>query len=162
MRVLNSFIFMVSLILFNDLLAFEYKLYTSLNELNSSSSKIFLFEDDKISSSEHMLGEPLQVSHHFSIENRKLRYQGKGIVDAYQILFQGQSEKIKVAIIRDERNSYSSLKKIGAALAGHPVQKSEIVLILIENDKVILNEKLISKDSSYDWNASVNLVKVMK
>jgi hypothetical protein len=73
---------------------------------------------------------------------------------ADDILAQIHTEDADLLIVRREHNSFGGPLRLLSALAGHPVQVSEIWLLMIKEQKESWSVKLVSKDSIYTWKAS--------
>lgn len=54
-------------------------------------------------------------------------------------------------VVRDEYNSFLGPLKLLYAFSGHPVQVSEIVLLVILNNVVVGEREIIRKESAYRW-----------
>ena len=77
---------------------------------------------------------------------------------ATDILFQGQVDEFDIVIIRYEYNSFANPLRILTAVAGHPIQVSRILCLVIRNGHVVAKRTLAQEPSSYDWQASLFLL----
>ena len=75
------------------------------------------------------------------------------LMDATEILFQGEWDGLEVLIIREEYNSFSSPMRLLSALSGHPLQVSKIVWVTVKNGDIVHEKELRREPSSYGWKA---------
>jgi hypothetical protein len=77
------------------------------------------------------------------------------LLDADEILFQGRLDNGTVAVVRDEYNSFANPLRWLAALSGHPVQVSSILVLQVEDGRIRAKAELTRKAASYHWEARV-------
>ena len=100
-------------------------------------------------------GTPVQQIHKYMAKEGKLIHGSNSIGRAIEVLYQCSVESVDLVIVRVERDSLLGPMKILSALSGHPVQINKIVALEIKNDRVLTEETVIEKESSFHWNASV-------
>lgn len=98
-------------------------------------------------------GSPLPETQSFSIQDRHLIYGSHPITAADDLLSQGRSGALDIAVVREEYNSFSNPFRIMAALAGHPIQVSKIKLIAAGEGRLVWEQELVREPSSYQWSA---------
>ncbi|WMS88818.1 hypothetical protein [Pleionea litopenaei] len=146
-----------------NLIACDNLFFVSVFEVNNETHHIFLIkENGDIDEAVKLDGDDFQEMGEFSIDDGQLIYQESQIVEADEVLFQGKSNVLKIAIVRNEKNSLSSMKKFLSAMAGHPVQKSEIIAVILNGEKITFKEELAARDSSYRWKVKAKLMKDCK
>jgi hypothetical protein len=91
----------------------------------------------------------------YSIHDRRLFCPGNVLLDADDVLFQGELDGMDFIVVREEYNSFSNPWRILRLLAGHPVQVSRIIVLVVKNGKAIVEEEIVKKPSSYDWQAKI-------
>lgn len=118
----------------------------------------------KLEKSATTKGKALSQTTSFSIKgngiSRHKLYMGDNfIAPAINILYQCRFGQSDIVIVRHEYN-YNSINPIKqlSALSGHPVQVSEIIIFLIQDGKILHQNKIIEKDSSYHWKAEVRSI----
>lgn len=95
-----------------------------------------------------------QISTYKSVD-RKLVGNGGALTDADEILFQCHIDELDLVVVRVEYNSFSSPLKLLSAFSGHPIQVSKIIVLTIANDRLIAENEITRKDSSYHWFAKI-------
>lgn len=100
-------------------------------------------------------GAELPQIQKYKVSARKLANNAIALADADEILYQCKIGEIDLIVVRVENNSFSNPMKLLSALSGHPVQVSRIVILTIDNDRVISEKEVTSRDSSYGWAAKV-------
>lgn len=108
------------------------------------------------------LGQDVPQIQSYSIEGGSLRKSGASLTDATEILYQCSVDGIELVVIRVEKNSFLSPKKWLAALVGHPVQRSTVVVLKINGTKIIGALEVLSRDASYSWEARITELKVQR
>jgi hypothetical protein len=98
-------------------------------------------------------GPDLQPIQEYEIRNHRLRKDGTQIADAVEILVQARADGMDVVVIRNEYNSFSNPLRILAAVAGHPAQVSEVIVLVLREGRVVGRWRLARATSSYEWRA---------
>lgn len=101
----------------------------------------------------------------YAVQGGKLLKQGAplpDLLDVAEVLYQCQVEGMDFVVVRIEKNSMSSPAKLLSAMAGHPVQRSTVVALQVDGAKVLARRELISRDSSYRWQAKIYRVEAVE
>jgi len=80
---------------------------------------------------------------------------GPSLMDATEILAQASTAGFDVLVIREEYNSFSNPFRWLAAFAGHPIQVSKILWVVLKDGKVLYRKELHREPSSYQWKAQL-------
>lgn len=94
----------------------------------------------------------------YSIREGMISKDGKTIQESSnsaEVLYQCEIGDFDILILRVEKNSISSPKKLFSAMIGHPIQRSTVVAMKIVDENIIDRQELIGRDSSYRWKASL-------
>jgi len=91
----------------------------------------------------------------YSSQNRQLVKDGQALADADEVLFQCEVGDVDLVLVRDEYNSFFGPINLLAALSGHPVQVSRIVVLSVGHGRVVLAREITRKERSYHWVAKV-------
>ncbi len=87
-------------------------------------------------------------------EHRKLALGARELTGADQILFQGRTGNAWFLIVTDEYNSLNPLHWV-SAISGHPIQVTKVLILVVRDDKLVVEKEVTGKGASYDWQASV-------
>jgi hypothetical protein len=93
----------------------------------------------------------------YRIANYKLEAAvgGPPLMDATEILAQASTAGFHVLVIREEYNSFSNPFRWLAAFAGHPIQVSKVLWVVLKDGKVLYRKELHREPSSYQWRAQL-------
>jgi hypothetical protein len=92
----------------------------------------------------------------YYISDGKVSFKGRELIDADELLFESNVNGKDVLLVRDEYNSFSNPLKLLSAFVGHPVQTSQIYILVIESGKLKNKLRLQKQDSSYEWQVKVH------
>ena len=92
----------------------------------------------------------------YKIEKGKLIAGDQSLIKAESILFQCSAGDTDFAVVRQEYNSFCSPLRVLAAISGHPIQVSKIVIVKIAGGKLAGHRKLTRRASSYGWTAIIS------
>lgn len=111
-------------------------------------------ETGKVTPATDASGSPPKATGMYRVNEYKLVASGgASLMEATEILTQATSGGFDVLVLRDEYNSFSNPLRWLSALAGHPVQVSEIVWVVIKDGAVLHRVELRREPASYRWNA---------
>jgi hypothetical protein len=102
-------------------------------------------------------GSELAQLSKYSSSDRQLIADGKVLAAADEVLYQCQVDGMDLVVVRDEYNSFFGPIRLLAALSGHPIQVSRIVILTIVGNTQVSKREIVRKDASYRW-----VVKVYK
>jgi len=93
----------------------------------------------------------------YRVRNEHVETASGGALDAEadEILCQATADDLDVLVVRHEYNSFSNPLYWLAAISGHPIQVSKIVLLLVRDRKVERSIELRREPSSYHWEATL-------
>jgi hypothetical protein len=91
----------------------------------------------------------------YLVKDHHLRYRDKTIAEAVEILAQTSVGEHDLVVVRYEYNSFSNPLRLLSAVAGHPVQVSEIIALAVSDGRVVKRWRLARVASSYEWRADV-------
>lgn len=80
---------------------------------------------------------------------------GPPMMEATEILAQATSGGFDVLVIREEYNSFANPLRWLSAMAGHPVQVSKILWVVVKDGKVLHRKELQREPASYRWSAQL-------
>jgi hypothetical protein len=93
----------------------------------------------------------------YAVKNGRLVHDATVIADATEILAQARAGHHDVVVLRNEYNSFSNPLRVLSAFLGHPVQVSEIAVLLLREGRVIKRWRLAREASSYEWRADLRV-----
>lgn len=136
---------------------FASKVQLSLLEQKTSTTTVYSIDtsDLGIEPFAAVQGTELQQAARYASVNGRLLFGLVELADADEILFQCEVDGVDLVVVRDEFNSFGSPLRILAAFSGHPIQVSKIMVLRISNGKVLSEQEISRKDSSYGWVARV-------
>ena len=112
-------------------------------------------ENLKIEPESKIYGDSIPKTSVYRISNRLIIKDSIVIGPGDDLLYQCNLNSLDVLIIRKEYNSFSNPIRILMAISGHPVQVSEI-RIVVRNEKTNLMEEVLRrKKNAYNWYAKV-------
>jgi hypothetical protein len=100
-------------------------------------------------------GSALPSIDRYVVKDYHLRYRDKTLAEAVEILAQTSVGEHDLVVVRHEYNSFSNPLRILSAVAGHPVQVSEIIALAVSDGRVVKRWRLARVASSYEWRADV-------
>jgi hypothetical protein len=114
-------------------------------------------ETGKVASATDATGPSPATTSIFRIKDYKLEAVNGGppLMEATEILAQVASAGFDVLVIRDEYNSFSNPLRWLFAMAGHPVQVSKILWVVVKDGRVLHRKELQREPASYQWSAQL-------
>lgn len=85
----------------------------------------------------------------------QLLADNKVIGSAVGILYQCRSGDADVVIVHNEYNTFLGPLKLLAALSGHPMQVNEVVVYVIQDERVTARLRIAKRINSFDFRAEV-------
>lgn len=104
-----------------------------------------------LSKTQAIAGEELSPINKYTSRQGKLYSNDIVLTDANEVLFQCEVDGVDLVVVRDGYNSFSNPIRILAALSGHPVQVSKIVLLKASNNKILFKREIMRKAAAYHW-----------
>jgi hypothetical protein len=81
--------------------------------------------------------------------------EGQAVAEATELVSQARADGYDIVIVRREYNSTSNPLRWLSAFSGHPVQVSEVRVIVLSGGKLASNVMVLTKASSYKWSAEL-------
>jgi hypothetical protein len=97
----------------------------------------------------------LPVADKFRIEDDHLFFGSIRLTKAYDLLVQGKANGSDIAVVRYEYNSFANPWRILIALSGHPVQVSQIEIVVVKGDRLRSQTTLERRAAAYKWKAAL-------
>lgn len=129
----------------------------SLHEQSTASTKIYSIDTGTLAVTPHSVvdGAELPQTTRYTSVNRKLVAGNVRLVAADDVLFQCELDGVDLVVVRVEYNSFGGPIRLLAAVAGHPIQVSKVLILAISGGKIRAEKEITRKDSSYVWSAKV-------
>ena len=129
----------------------------SLHERSTASTKNYSVDTDELALKPLSVieGAELMQTTRYSSVDRKLVVGNVKIADADDVLFQCELNGVDLVVVRVEYNSFGGLIRLLAAVAGHPIQVSKVLIFAISGGKIRSEKEITRKDSSYVWSAKI-------
>ena len=133
-------------------------LVVGVTETKTGREKFFRIETDSLSARriQAINSEALVEIARYKIEKGKLITGDQSLMKAETILFQCSWGDRDFVVVRQEYNSFCSPLRVLAAISGHPIQVSKIVIVKIAGGKVAARKELTRRASSYYWTATIS------
>lgn len=85
----------------------------------------------------------------------QIRTDSKVIGPGEGILYQCHTGDADVVVVHNEYNSFLGPLKILAALSGHPQQVNEVLVYVVQDDRVTAKLRVAKRINSFDFRAEV-------
>lgn len=148
-------LFMSIFVLTNHADASEFVIALHEKATNETTNYAFDLNTSELRKVSEVFGNEIANTSYYVVRDQKLVGNGKVLMDADEILYQGQTGGIDLLVIREEYNSFSNPVRWLSALSGHPIQVNKILAVTIKDGNILAQKEIVKKPSSYHWSAHV-------